>query len=197
MAALTNKGLFYTEDLSSTLRVAQVLGLTSTAFLAGKTFAASFTAPALLLAPGPLLIKQWQKIAEFDKIINPAISAVGLGVFSFFAYRDPNPGSRHQILYSTAAALLATSIPYSFFLLHPIVEKLEEHAEVMAGDKITDYVNPKDTTHVLVDRYATVNLGRVFLSFMAAATATWAAVDRLEIVPAVGKLVGGADRMGH
>ncbi|TKA78213.1 hypothetical protein B0A55_03771 [Friedmanniomyces simplex] len=203
MAALTNKGLFYTEELGTTIRIAQVLGLTSTAFLAGKTFAASFAAvPALLHAPAPLLAKQWKTLFDADKLVNPVVSAIGLGVFSFFAYRDPNPGSRHQILYTTAAALLASFIPYSLLLLGPISAKLEQKAQDLASTSLTDTVAEsgmakEETTHVLVDRWATVNLGRTLLSFVAAVAATWAAVDRLEVVPAVGKLVGGADRMGH
>jgi len=88
MAALTNKGLFYTEELGSMIRVAQVLGLTSTAFLAGKVFASSFTAvPAMLHAPAPLLAKQFKTVFDSDIYVNSIASVVGTGVFSFFAYR--------------------------------------------------------------------------------------------------------------
>lgn len=88
MATLTSQGAFYTAELGAPIRVAQVLGLTSTAFLAGKTFAASFgAAPALLHAPAPLLAKQWKTLFDADKLINPVVAAIGTGVFGFFAYR--------------------------------------------------------------------------------------------------------------
>ena len=88
MASFTNHSLFYTETLGAPIRVAQVVGLTSTAFLAGKTFAASFgTTPALLHAPAPLLAKQWKELFDADKLVNPVLSVLGLGVFGWFAYR--------------------------------------------------------------------------------------------------------------
>ncbi|KAK0939727.1 hypothetical protein LTR29_008721 [Friedmanniomyces endolithicus] len=203
MATLTNKGLFYTEELGSMIRVAQVLGLTSTAFLAGKVFASSFTAvPAILHAPAPLLAKQFKTVFDSDIYVNSIASVVGTGVFSFFAYRDPNPGSRHQILYTTAAALIAAAVPYSFMFLQPISRQLLQRADDFANTSLTDTaaessLAEEETTHVLVDRWATLNLGRSLLCCVAALSATWAAVDRLEVVPAVGKIVEGADRMGH
>ncbi len=224
MAALTNRGLFYTEELGSMIRVAQVLGLTSTAFLAGKVFASSFTAvPAILHAPAPLLAKQFKTVFDSDIYVNSIASVVGTGVFWFFAYRgtlhplssaesmwscpiltsaDPNPGSRHQILYTTAAALIAAAVPYSFMFLQPISRQLLQRADDFANTSLTDTaaessLAEEETTHVLVDRWATLNLGRSLLCCVAALSATWAAVDRLEVVPAVGKIVGGADRMGH
>ncbi|KAK0260572.1 hypothetical protein B0A54_15041 [Friedmanniomyces endolithicus] len=203
MAALTNKSLFYTEELGSMIRVAQVLGLTSTAFLAGKVFASSFTAvPAMLHAPAPLLAKQFKTVFDSDIYVNSIASVVATGVFSFFAYRDPNPGSRHQVLYTTAAALIAAAVPYSFIFLHPISRQLLQRANDLANTSLTDTaaesgIAKEETTHVLVDRWATLNLGRSLLCCVAALSATWAAVDRLEVVPAVGKIVGGANRMGH
>ena len=97
---------------------------------------------------------------------------------------------------------MATIIPYSMLFLHPITEKLKLKAHSLVSASLTDPaiesgVKKEETTHVLVDQWATVNLGRTVLSALAAVTATWAAVDRLEVVPAVTRLVGGAGRMGN
>ncbi|KAK4552475.1 hypothetical protein LTR86_010318 [Recurvomyces mirabilis] len=183
MSNLLSQGTFYTTELSTSLRIAQVLGLTTSAFLAGKTFAVSFgTVPALLHAPVPLLAKQIDRVFQADLIINPVLVALGTGVFGYFAYR-------------------ASIIPYSLLFLHPIDEKLTRKAHSLSCASLTDTaiesgVAKEETTHALVDKWATVNLGRTVLSALAALTATWAAVDRLEIVPAVAKLGGGAGRMG-
>ena len=87
-------------------------------------------------------------------------------------------------------------------LLHPITEKLSRKAHSLASASFTDTaiesgIAKEETTHALVDQWATVNLGRTVLSALAAVTATWAAVDRLEVVPAVTRLAGGAGRMGN
>lgn len=50
---------------------------------------------------------------------------------------------------------------------------------------------------MLLDRWATVNLGRSIMVGVAAVAATWAAVDRLEIVPGVVRFATGAERMGR
>lgn len=103
---MSHNGTFFTDSPSAGLRVAQVLGLTSTAFLTGmhiagkdscsrstkiytgKAFAASFsTTPALLEAPAPLLARQWKKQFDTDKFVAPAIALFSSGVFSYIAYR--------------------------------------------------------------------------------------------------------------
>ncbi|KAK3669698.1 hypothetical protein LTR78_010450 [Recurvomyces mirabilis] len=202
MSNLMSQGTFYTTDMGTPLRIAQVLGLTTSAFLAGKTFAVSFgTVPALLHAPVPLLAKQIDDVFQADLIINPVLVALGTGVFGYFAYRDPNRGSPAHILYTTSSILLASVFPYSLLFLHPITEKLTRKAHSLSCASLTDTaiesgVAKEETTHALVDKWATVNLGRTVLSTLAAVTATWAAVDRLEVVPAAVRLGGGAGRMG-
>jgi hypothetical protein len=85
--------------------------------------------------------------------------------------------------------------------LHPITQKLEKKAQDLASASITDVavesgIAEEETTHVLVDRWATINLGRSILSAVAAVAGAWAVVDRLDVVPAVAKLATGAGRMG-
>ncbi|KAK4548624.1 hypothetical protein LTR36_009534 [Oleoguttula mirabilis] len=193
---------FYTEDLHSGIRIAQVVGLTTTAFFAGKTFAKSFSAtPALLHAPAPLLAKQWKTMHDSDKALAPAVVAIGTSVFGYLASREPR-NSKAFILYTTSASLLALCVPYTLILAEPIIQKLEQKAQDLASASLTDTaaeagVRQEDTVHQLVDKWATVNLGRTILTGIAALTATWAAVDKLDIVPATIKLAGGAGRMGH
>ena len=117
------------------------------------------------------------------------------------AQLEPNRSSSAQILYTTSSLLLLTIVPYSLLFLHPITEKLSRKAHSLGNASLTDTaieseVAKEETTHALVDKWATLNLGRTVLSALAAVTATWAAVDRLEIVPAVARLGSGAGRMG-
>ncbi|KAI6798967.1 hypothetical protein KC332_g14462 [Hortaea werneckii] len=201
MATLTNKGMFYTEELSSGIRAAQVLGLMATAFFCGKTYSQSFsTTPALLQAPAPLLARQWKTMFDSDKALSPAVVALGSGIFTYLAAREPM-SSRHFVLYTTSATLLLTCIPYTFIVGEPINQKLEKKAKDLSSASLTDAaaevgIAQEETVHQLVDRWATMNLGRTLLTGIAALTATWAAVDRLEVVPAAARLAGGADRLG-
>lgn len=93
----------------------------------------------------------------------------------------PATGSRRpQILYFSAAATLAYIVPYSFLFLHPLSEKLVQRSEDFAGMAVTETVSEEgeETTHALVDKWATVNLGRMVLSGVAAVMGLWAALDR-------------------
>ncbi|KAH9828894.1 hypothetical protein Tdes44962_MAKER02322 [Teratosphaeria destructans] len=203
MATLTTNDTFYTSKLPTSLRVAQILGITSTAFLAGKTFTSSFSAtPAFLHAPAPLLAKQWRTSFTSDQFLAPAITLFSTATFAWLAYRDPTKASsRQSTLRLIAATLLTSMIPYSYFCLEPLNRRLLKKASDLSSASLTDAdveasVSKDDSVHALVDKWAVVNLGRTILSGVAAIAATWAALDRLEAVPAVVRVVGGADRLG-
>lgn len=75
------------EKPSTGIRIAQVVGLTAASFAAGSITGFSvFSVPALLQAPAPLLVKQWQTIYDKGKMILPPISAVAAVAFGALAY---------------------------------------------------------------------------------------------------------------
>ncbi|KAI5370324.1 hypothetical protein Slin14017_G012030 [Septoria linicola] len=186
------------DDLPSGLRTAQVLGLTATAALAGKTFGVSFAAvPALLHAPAPLLAKQWKTLYDSDKTLASVLSIFSSGVFAFLAYRDEN-WTKPAILYTTSSTLLLSLIPYTFLFSEPVNRKLQDKAQTLKAETSSEAgVKQEDTVHGLVDQWATINLGRFVVSAIAAGAAIWAAVDRTDIVPATARLATGANRMGN
>ena len=82
----------------------------------------------------------------------------------------------------------------------PTERKLTQKVQELANAQLTDTNTQAGTTesvHQLVDRWAMLNLGRTFLVGIAANLAIWAAVDRLEIVPAAVSLASGANRLGR
>ncbi|PIB01393.1 hypothetical protein CB0940_00302 [Cercospora beticola] len=187
---------FLTDELGTGLRTAQVLGLTASAFLAGKTFAASYNAaPALLQAPAPLLAKQWQILFTRDKLLAPIISLFSSGTFACLAYRDQT-WTKPAILYTTASSLLLALIPYTYLLGEPVNKKLEEKARTLKAEEAPG-VKREESVHGLVDTWASVNFGRAVVSFVASAAAIWAAVERPGVVPASATLATGANRMGN
>jgi hypothetical protein len=108
--------------------------------------------------------------------------------------------TKTSILYATSSSLLLSLIPYSIFLFEPVNQKLEAKAQSLAQASLTDAsaeagVAKEETTHALVDQWATINLGRVVIAGISALAAVWAAVDRTEVVPATLRFSSGANRM--
>jgi hypothetical protein len=124
MSTLTSQGSFYTTDPGTPIRIAQVIGLTTSGFLAGKTFAASSgSVPAFLKAPAPLLAQQIKTLLDADKIINPVAALLSTSIFGFFAYRstlahEPQPlaslaFSELSLIESQTQILARTNISYT------------------------------------------------------------------------------------
>jgi hypothetical protein len=116
-----------------------------------------------------------------------------------FPYSD-HAWTKTSILYATSSGVLLSLIPYSLFLFEPINQKLEAKAQSLASASLDDTsaetgIAKEETTHALVDQWATVNLGRVLIAGISALTAVWAAVDRTDVVPATLKFSSGANRM--
>lgn len=113
----------------------------------------------------------------------------------------PEPASSTpRLLYLTSATLLASIIPYSAALLLPLNQKLEAKAKDLASASLTDAsveagVAKEETTHQLVDQWATINLGRSVLAGLSAILAAWASVDRMEVVGAGLRFATDADRV--
>ena len=85
---MPTQGLLPTSSPSSGLRTAQVIGLTTTAFLCGRTFSLSFsTTPALLQAPAPLLARQWKRMFDGEKALAPAVVAGASCIFGYLSSR--------------------------------------------------------------------------------------------------------------
>ncbi|KAI4797120.1 hypothetical protein E4T44_12020, partial [Aureobasidium sp. EXF-8845] len=120
------------------VRVAQVLGLTASAYLAGSIGSISWqSVPALMDAPAPLLAKQWKKIFDSGKVVAPPMAAVSSIIFGYLAYRAPTASSDFK-LYTIAAILVPSIIPYTVSLMSGINSKLQEKAASLANASLTD-----------------------------------------------------------
>ena len=95
----------------------------------------------------------------------------------------------------TATTLLLATIPYSLLLLEPLTQSLEAKAADPSLTTAEVEVKQEQTTHWLVDRWATVNLGRAVLCTLAAGSAIWAGVSGVGIAGV--RVVSGVERMGE
>ncbi|WPG98339.1 ribosome-interacting gtpase 1 [Acrodontium crateriforme] len=223
------------------LRLATVATITSSAFLAGKTSAQSFSAPALLLSPTPLLAEQWTTHLGRDRSTVPLNLVASSGFLAFLAQRALR-STNNRWLYAMSSATLLIWVPYSIFFLGPINRKLagkaaqlrkqyrkrlesQNSSPVVASKvarleeasskknqrsafdillslwtldlwslfsdddetalKVDQNPTPEiaaqdfESVHLLVDQWATLNLGRTLMASLAAGMATWAAIGEM------------------
>jgi hypothetical protein len=89
-------------------------------------------------------------------------------------------------LYTTAAVLIPSIIPYTILFLNSYNTKLLAKADSLASTSLEDTaveagVAKEETVHSLVDAWATLNLGRALITATAAVAAAWAALIPDEI----------------
>jgi len=78
-----------------------------------------------------------------------------------------------------------------------LISRSETLATVDIQDKTVEAgVRKEETVHALIDKWATLNMGRALISLVGAVAMTWAAVDKLEVVGGKWGLGSGADRLG-
>lgn len=105
-----------------------------------------------------------------------------------------NAWTKPAILYTTSASLLLTLLPYAYFLDVPVHRQLEAKATTLTLSQTEENGPKEETAHALVDKWATINLGKIVIAGVSALIATWAAVDRTEVVPATFSFSTGANR---
>ncbi|KAL5001742.1 hypothetical protein BDV10DRAFT_182307 [Aspergillus recurvatus] len=127
------------------IRLAQAVGLTGAAYLAGNISAYSFaTIPALQAsqnrhnAPASLIAKQWSELYARGKAQNPPIAAITAAAFAYLAWSVHSGKSaalevlapkNAVYLYSAAAALSVGIMPWTIFAMMKTNEALHERAK--------------------------------------------------------------------
>ncbi|KAL9079854.1 MAG: hypothetical protein Q9157_001310 [Trypethelium eluteriae] len=152
-------------------------------------------------APAPLLARQWKKLYDIGFSIGPAAYLISSSTFGWLASREPTSSSAFK-LYVTAAILIPSSIPYTILLIQPTNDKLEQKVKSFANTSLTDAaveagVSKEETTHALVDKWATLNIGRAVISVTGTLCAAYAALSKIDVrgFSSVG-LGSGANRLG-
>ncbi|KAF2092071.1 hypothetical protein K490DRAFT_32435 [Saccharata proteae CBS 121410] len=190
---------FYHEQVPTTVRVAQAVGITASAFLCGQMAGSSYQlVPSIMQAPAPLLARQFKKSFEMGITTVPGLMFSSL-VCAWLATREPISSSAFK-LYTAAAVLLPSCIPYTLLVMKPIQDKLCARADSLTAleDEAAEAgIAQEDTVHGMVDKWATLNLGRTVINGVAALCVAWATISKVDVVgfERVG-LATGADRLG-
>jgi hypothetical protein len=174
----------------TTLRIAQTLGITTSAILSGYVASVSMAlVPRLLESPTPLLLRQWKSAYHSGKTYAPPFAALSSACYFYLYYKSKHNG------YLTAGALTIGIVPYTLLVLmgtnKKLLAKAEEAKTLGWKDELVEVGLGNETAHKLVDNWGILNLGRAVLLSSASVVAIWTAVG-MENVPASWAARGGA-----
>ncbi|KAK0509279.1 hypothetical protein JMJ35_008650 [Cladonia borealis] len=170
--------------MPTAIRVAQTVGITASAFASGSILSLSYASvPSFLLAPSPILVRQWHSAYESGKIINPSISALSALSYAFLSYRLYGTLNHPKAeMYALSALLTVAIVPYTAIGMQPTNKKLKKKLEEMKGldigEKATEIGLAKgESAKELLDWWATLNFGRGIFPLVGAILGMWATLQ--------------------
>lgn len=150
-------------------------------------------APALMESESSEVARQWRKAYEVNQTTAVSLSVVSALALGGLAYRE-NTSSKAFTLLVTATVLVPSIIPYTLFVMSPVVDRISARARPKAP--ASGSVPGEESSHQLLDRWASLNLGRAVLAGLGSACAAWAVLAEDEgSVEAIG-FATGANRLG-
>jgi hypothetical protein len=170
-------------DTQLALRIAQTVGITTSAILAGFVSSASFTlVPRMLESPTPLLLKQWGNAYNVGKRNAPPFAALSSACYFYLAYTLPSNAEKAKLYgYLAAGALTIGIIPYTVLVMLPtnkkLLAKVEETKALTVKDEVVEIGLGNETAHKLVDSWGVLNLGRAVLLTAGSLVGTWTALN--------------------
>jgi len=172
------------DTLSTSIRVAQGLGIIGALFESGAMFSLTNSAiPVILTAPTPIMLTQWRTLFRNGALFFPPLGAVNFSILGFAAYQLYNSSSSSKAsyisdgriegwkLFATAAVLAVSIIPFTGFFIMPtnkILEGMEEVAKI--GGKEVD----ANLAREMVQKWASLNAIRSTLPLAAGVMGLWA-----------------------
>ncbi|EPE28987.1 hypothetical protein GLAREA_00145 [Glarea lozoyensis ATCC 20868] len=151
------------------IRTAQAIGLTGSAILAGASLVMSFiNVPTFLLAPAPVLVKQWKHNFIAGRAALPLLSVISAGanfyLYSRSAYTLPS--------YLFAGLTSVGIIPYTVVFMRGVNGRLMGMAEGVEEGEM-GRVGSLESVHELVDWWGVLQLGRTGLVCVSAVLNVW------------------------
>lgn len=139
--------------------------------------------PSLLLAPTPLLLRQWRHMYDRGKVVGPPTSLVAAFSYGYLAYKQYNTplSTNHPRgeLYAIAALLTVCVAPYTLLFMLGTNGKLQDACEEMQGFAVGEEVEAKgkrESARQLLDWWGVLNAGRASMSLVAAVLGSWASL---------------------
>lgn len=151
---------------------------------AGSILSLSYASVAcFLLAPSPILVRQWNRAYEDGKIINPSICALSVLSYSFLSYRLYGTLNHPKAeIYALSALFTLAIAPYTVLAMQPTNKKLKGKLDEMKGldigEKATEIGLAKgESAKELLDWWATLNFGRGLFPLVGSILGLWATLQ--------------------
>lgn len=147
---------------------------------AGGILAISYvTIPSLLLAPGSLGVRQWQKMFDQGKVAAPPVAMFSSAAFAYLAYKlSKTLNQTKGELYGLAALSTLSIVPYTLVLMRSVNGKLLNKAndlkDMSLDDIVTNLNDSEESEKELIDWWGTLNFGRGLLPLVGTMVGAWA-----------------------
>ena len=139
-----------------------------------------FAVPSWLIAPSPVLVRQWQVSFDRGKILNPGIALVSIISYSYLSYRLYGTLNHPKAeLYGLSALATFGIWPYTIvgmmYTNRKLFKKHDEMKGLEVGEKATEVGLAKgESTKELVDKWGILNVGRGLFPLIGAVLGLWA-----------------------
>lgn len=169
--------------MPSPVRIAQVVGITTSAYVGGAITSLSFLAvPPLLLAPAPLAARQWRLLFEHGRVSAPPLAFLSALSFSYLSYKFYGTLNHAKAeLYALCSVLGIAIIPYTIVMMSGVNAKLSskaENAEAVVLEMSAEVAAPKgDSVNELLDLWATNNFARGLFPLASAVLGLWTSLS--------------------
>jgi hypothetical protein len=161
---------------TSSFLISRILGISSSVFVSGFAFSASYLGiPALALAPIPLRLQQWQVIYDLGKLVAPTVSFTSSLIWGYTAW-TARAGEEWKF-YAVAGLATFAFLPWTAVVMLPVNNELMKRAKLGkedAGD-VKDGKLVRES-EVLLARWDWMNYVRALLPMVGAWVGLYAAL---------------------
>lgn len=175
-------------DAPLTIRIAQTIGLTSSAWLAGQIASFSlFTVPRLLESPTPLMLRQWSAMFWAGKSVGMPGGIVTALTYFYLAYATHTSSASSflsdttSIRYAVAGILSVGIVPFTLVFLNStnvaIFKREEEVSKAEREGKSVQARAGEESAQDLLRRWGTLNLGRAVVMLGSAVLGAWTTIN--------------------
>ncbi|KAL8873299.1 MAG: hypothetical protein Q9174_001214 [Haloplaca sp. 1 TL-2023] len=173
--------LAFSPPLPPSLRLAQAIGIMTSAFLSGGVLAVSYGfVPSMAQAPNTLLVREWKTTYNRGAAASPALAIVSTFSFAYLSYNLVFTLNQHKAeVYALAALVTGSIVPYTLIFMKGINAQLNRKVQESKHLDRSDEFNEKEAkkgelSQDLLNRWATWNFGRGLLPFAGACLGVYA-----------------------
>ncbi|KAL9609090.1 MAG: hypothetical protein Q9167_006122 [Letrouitia subvulpina] len=173
------------ESLAPSVRVAQAIGIITSAFLSGGVLAFSYGfVPALSQAPNTLLVREWQTAYTRGTAVSPALAIVSTFSYIYLSYSLLFTAyHRMAQLYALAALATCSIVPYTLICMRSVNGKLKHKVQDSKKLDRSEEMNESkarkgEHSDELLGWWSILNAGRGMLPFVGACLGIYASVGQ-------------------